>query len=97
MSQVEQPGRPDGEPARPEGRPGRPAGRAAPDRSRASLRSELRAILAVYVFSALLPLIAGFSCSSEREHRLRRREQAPASGAPEAPPTTTPAIGEKQG
>ena len=77
-------------------KPRAPGGQAIPDRSQASLRSEFRAILAVYVFSALLPLLAGFSCSREREHRLRRRESAPERMAP-AEPTPAPPSGATQG
>jgi hypothetical protein len=76
--------------------PRRPPGRPVPDRSQASLRSEFRAILAVYVFSALLPLLAGFSCSSEREHRLRQRERALERSAP-ATPAPAPSVGATQG
>ncbi|MBK9387252.1 MAG: hypothetical protein IPN34_20745 [Planctomycetes bacterium] len=76
--------------------PSRPSVPPAHDRSHASLRSEFRAILAVYVFSALLPLLAGFSCSSEREHRLRQRERAEQGSAPAAP-APAPRVGETQG
>jgi hypothetical protein len=65
---------------------------AAPDRGRAGLRAEFRAIAAVYVFSALLPLIAGFACSSDRAHRMRQRargsEPAEASPRPAPRPST---------
>jgi hypothetical protein len=69
---------------------------AAPTRAEASLRAEFRAIGAVYLFSALLPLLAGFACSSEREHRLRQRERAE-THAPETAPEPRPAVGATQG
>lgn len=66
-----------------------------PDR-RSSLRAEFRAIAAVYVFSALLPLIAGFACSSDRERRMEQREQAadqPASSPAAARQVPAPSQG----
>ena len=38
-----------------------------------SLKKEMRAILATYIFAALLPLLAGFQCSGEREKEQRAR------------------------
>lgn len=58
------------------------------ERSTSSLRGEFRAIFAVYVFSALLPLLAGFACSGDRNRRLDQRERA--NRAESSAPTSGP-------
>lgn len=70
---------------------------ATPDRGRAGLRDEFRAIAAVYVFSALLPLLAGFACSSDRQHRMKQRARGPEPAEASPRPAPRSSTGGTQG